>query len=219
MSDSPAAPEVDAFVPSPELAARLAEYDPDPAAPLPAEPSIVDEQYYAHVERGLSRLPAKYADADLALVPAPVVEWVDGVLVDGRSLLLTGPTGTGKTFAAYAAIQALIAAGVRHIERYTEPQLLGRLRQDREVIEDVLDELVSADLVFLDDLGSARASGWTEEVIYRVVDGRYSERRPVLVASNVPPSEMSAVLGSRIASRLAEMCDVVAVVGDDRRIK
>lgn len=219
MSDSPAPPEVDEFVPSPELAARLAEYDPDPAAPLPDEPSIVDEQYHAHVERGLARLPAKYDDADLELCPPEVVAWADGGWLAGRSLLLTGPTGTGKTFAAYAAIKCLVAAGVRHIERYTEPQLLGRLRQDRDIIEDVIEDLLVADLVFLDDLGSARASGWTEEVMYRVIDGRYSERRPILAASNVPPSEMSTVLGSRIASRLAEMCAVVAVVGEDRRIQ
>lgn len=214
MTDAPAE-----FALPPDVEARLREYDPDPTVPLPAEPSIEDEQYLAHVERGLSRLPAKYADADLDLCDPRVREWCDGWLAgDTRSLLLNGPTGTGKTFAAYAAMRYLIAAGLRHIERYTEPQLLGRIRTQLDASEMILSYLESSDLVFLDDLGSAKHSEWTEELIYRVIDSRYQADRPVLVATNVPFRDLSARLGDRVASRLAEMCVRVPLVGADRRL-
>lgn len=211
-------PATDAeFTLSPELAERLAQYDPDPSAPLPPEPSWEDEIYWERLNRALLRVPKKYQDADLLLCPAAVQGWCDGLLGGSAApgLMLTGPTGTGKTFAAFAAVTYLLAAGIPSVERYTEPQLLGHLRTEIDQAEDVLTRLEEAPLILLDDLGSARHTEWAEEVIYRLVDARYAEQAPLIVATNLPRRDLADRLGARVASRLLEMCEIVPILGPD----
>jgi DNA replication protein DnaC len=69
----------------------------------------------------------------------------------------------------------------------------------------------------LDDLGAEKPSEWTCEKLLELVDERYVQARPTIVTSNLPPNKLSTHVGERVASRLAEMCTVVPVVGQDRR--
>ena len=74
-----------------------------------------------------------------------------------------------------------------------------------------------ASLLVLDDVGAEKASEWTQERIYSIVDERYVHCLPLIVTSNLPPKELAAQTGERTASRLAEMCIVVPITGTDRR--
>ncbi|CCA55383.1 putative DNA replication protein, partial [Streptomyces venezuelae ATCC 10712] len=84
-------------------------------------------------------------------------------------------------------------------------------------------------LLLLDDLGSAKATEWTEEVTYRLVNERYNACRPTIYTSNLPARavldeqgrplgpDLTTALGERIVSRLSEDTTVVAMTGTDRR--
>ena len=69
----------------------------------------------------------------------------------------------------------------------------------------------------IDDIGAEKASEWTAERLYTIVDHRYANCLPLMVTSNLPPSKLTEQTGERTASRLAEMCQVVAMTGTDRR--
>lgn len=84
----------------------------DPVEPIPA------------LQAAQARIPARY-QAAIADHPA-VAAWVREVaqagrpgiagapgIAQGRSLLIVGTTGTGKTHQAYGAIRSLLIAGVR----------------------------------------------------------------------------------------------------------
>ena len=73
-----------------------------------------------------------------------------------------------------------------------------------------------ASLLVIDDIGAEKASEWTAERLYTIIDHRYANCLPLIVTSNLPPSKLAEQTGERSASRLAEMCEVVAMTGTDR---
>ncbi|WP_030898542.1 ATP-binding protein [Streptomyces sp. NRRL F-5126] len=176
-----------------------------------------------------ARIPARYRRA-LADRPK-VTAWADQIAHAGRpgpggpgiakgpSLLIAGPTGTGKTYQAYGAIRALLARGVRlRWEATTTADLHARLRpRVGHDAERDLRSLARCPLLLLDDLGAAKASEWTEELTYRLINHRYEHMLPTLITTNLPTDQLRSALGDRVASRLAEMTDRVVLDGTDRR--
>ncbi len=113
---------------------------------------------------------------------------------DGRfteqGLLFTGPTGVGKTHLAVAVVARLIrryrvhalfadcTALIHRLQSTFEP---GSPRGKREV----LDPILGAEVLLLDDLGAQKSSEWVSEILYLVFNERYSSRLPTLVTTNL----------------------------------
>ncbi|HEY9408471.1 MAG TPA: ATP-binding protein [Jiangellaceae bacterium] len=137
----------------------------------------------------------------------------------GRSLLLLGPTGTGKTFQAYGAIRELAVTGVaaRWVVT-TAPDMYAALRPRHGVDSEAeFRRYCSAAVLLVDDLGASKVTEFTEEVNFRLVDHRYKHHLPTLFTSNALPKELNDKLGARVTSRLREMCQNIPVLGQDRR--
>jgi DNA replication protein DnaC len=172
------------------------------------------------------RKPVKLADA--------VAGWA-AKGKEAQGLYLTGQVGTGKTHTAWAAVAAWCETtgttphhGGEHDfpyegQRYGPSVIFTRMT-------DLLDDLRPGDyarqrvrdcqnarLLVLDDLGAEKASEWTQERLYSIVDDRYANCQALIVTSNLPPGKLSDQTGERTASRLAEMCVVVPITGTDRR--
>lgn len=181
-------------------------------------------------ESTAGRIPLRYAGA-LATDPG-VRQWMAAVLrqaitdrrivasvTTGPSLLLLGPTGTGKTFQAYGALRGIAACGVR--ARWTAApaaDLYARMRPRHGVdSETEFRAFADARPLILDDLGVAKGSEWVEEVNYRLVNHRYEHALPTIFTSNILPKDLAEMLGGRVASRLHEMTTRVSLKGTDRR--
>ncbi|MDT0493132.1 ATP-binding protein [Streptomyces griseus] len=189
----------------------------------PSEPvtalELADARIPARYRRALTDHPQVTAWADeIARAGRPGPAGAPGIS-EGSSLLIAGPTGTGKTHQAYGAIRGLLAAGVRlRWEAVTAADLYARLRprsgfdSERE-----LQALAKCPLLLLDDLGAAKTSEWTEELTYRLINHRYERMLPTLITTNLPTPELRTALGDRVASRLAEMTERVILTGPDRR--
>ncbi|WP_228988621.1 ATP-binding protein [Streptomyces sp. DH8] len=201
--------------------------------PTPDEPGHPEYHRRRRAEWNLKRwetaTPPRYRRAD-ATHPA-VQQWADNVAADpdtAGSLLLTGTTGTGKTYEAYGALHRIAAAGSTHpyeIRAITAADMYGLLRpkgSDRGM-EEELRRLVKVPLLLLDDLGAAKGSEWTEDVTGRLINERYNKCRPTIYTSNLPARaangapDLTSALGERIVSRLSEDTRVVAMTGTDRR--
>lgn len=140
-------------------------------------------------------------------------------VASGRSLLVLGRTGAGKTHEAYGILRYLSCAPVMApVQVTTAADLYARLRprsgQDSETI---FDKYMKATVLVLDDIGAEKQTEWTEEVAYRLVNYRYDHMMPTIITSNVPPGQLAAALGDRVASRLTEMCDRAIIDRSDRR--
>ena len=137
----------------------------------------------------------------------------------GRSLLIVGPIGTGKTHQAYGALRALSVSGaVCKWQATTELDLFRRLRPSNG--HDAPAEyrtIAGAHVLLLDDLGTEKRTEWTESQLLSIIDHRYAYMLPTLITSNIAPGDFGATFGDRVTSRLAEMTDIVTLEGPDRR--
>lgn len=169
------------------------------------------------------RTPPRFANAQTDLLE--VYRWVQHLLTDRRtvpSLLLAGPTGTGKTHTAFAALRLACESRCSGLEwRYASTAtFFGDQRPkpgEPTDTEGAYQGYATAPVLLLDDLGATKRSEWTEETLYRLIDHRYTHCLPSIFTTNVTPDEMSARLGSRIASRLAESCRLIVLDDADRR--
>lgn len=138
----------------------------------------------------------------------------------GSSLLLLGITGVGKTHEAYGAMRELAVTGVSARWAVTTAADLYAALRPRHGVDSEAEfaRYRNSPLLLIDDLGADRKpTEFTEEVNFRLINHRYENHLPTLITSNVGPAELAGRLGDRVTSRLAEMCERVAMKGRDRR--
>jgi DNA replication protein DnaC len=152
-----------------------------------------------------------------------------------RALLFCGPPGTGKTHLLSAILRELaLRKSVRG--RYEEFFLLlsdirdgfSRGLSAREWLE----PLRLVDVLAIDEIGKGgKNREWEQGVLDEIISVRYNAGRPTLLATNYPrpgatwkfavegelPETLEQRVGSRIFSRLHELCDLIDVVGPDYR--
>lgn len=144
------------------------------------------------------------------------VENFEAFAVEGRGILLYGDVGGGKTFIAASVANALMEKGKRVIMRTVSDLIYAA--QDRG--NPLSSMMMGCDLLIIDDYGAERDTEWSKEGLYRVVDGRYASRRPMLVSTNLTPKELSsaAMVDRRINDRLLERCRPIQIPVVKRRV-
>ena len=161
-----------------------------------------------------------------------------------RTLWLLGPPGTGKTHLASSIVHHVIvqhfplSAAIRTVcEIVAEHrQLWDRdLREKRREFnehfvrgsdhlawipastDDLVEWLGNRSLLAIDDIGASRLNDAELELLFNVVDLRYRMRRPTVITSNLPVSDLAAQIGSRLADRLQENASIVACAWPSQR--
>ena len=173
---------------------------------------------------GFDRQPI--ADMDPALVREirSYVRDVDGNLDKGKGLWLFGDVGTGKTSLAMLVSKAALEAG-RSVAIYSMPRLLSDIKETYEDRSEtsymqLFERLVGVDLLHIDDLGAEKRTDWVLEQLYSIINERWQEQRSVIVTTNlIDVDELRDQIGPRTVSRLHEMCDLIPIMGRDRRMQ
>ena len=85
--------------------------------------------------------------------------------------------------------------------------------------EEVLNEYEQAHLLIIDDLGAENITDWSYEMLYQIINYRYSNLLPTIFISNLSDLELEKKLDKRIVSRIYEMCKKgIRLTGKDYRI-
>jgi DNA replication protein DnaC len=107
---------------------------------------------------------------------------------DERGLLLMGPCGVGKTHLAVSAMKSIVLRGHSGLF-YDYRELLKEIQSsygtDNSMTEaGVLDPVLKADVLVLDDLGSSKPSPWALETVGHILNTRYNDKRFTLITTN-----------------------------------
>lgn len=163
----------------------------------------------------LDRRPAAFADP--GELRHDIRAWMDNYLAGHHgSLILTGEIGTTKTWHLWKLNETLIRRGWRgHFRIATTYDV--KLATDRPIDHERLASWREADLYAIDDLGARAVNDWTADAISELIDARWQNRRPTLIATNLTTPEIRTVLGDRAASRIGDGATVAQFTGADRR--
>jgi DNA replication protein DnaC len=162
--------------------------------------------------------------------------------VDDQGLLLMGPSGVGKTHLGVAALKELVLRGHEGLFfDYSEllKQIQSSYNAESQTTEmDVLEPVLTCELLLLDDLGSGKPSAWALETVGHILNTRYNEKRITLITTNFLDADVTARgkslplpsggavriedsladrIGQRIRSRLYEMCRTIEIFARDYR--
>ena len=143
----------------------------------------------------------------------------DNFKEQGRGVLLYGTTGTGKTYLAACIANALIDKGYRAV--FTSMARIERaLQSGWDDRQEYIDFLSRVPLVVIDDIGAERDTSYMGEIIYSVIDARYTAGLPLIVTTNLTLAELAKpaeLKEQRIYGRLLEMCYPIEIKGRNKR--
>jgi DNA replication protein DnaC len=171
-------------------------------------------------------------DRSLAAAQMQVRGFAANYPLDSRGLILVGSIGAGKTHLAVGALKAVIAErGAQGL--FCDYRELLRLIQNSynpQVFTtelEILNPVMNAEVLVLDDLGAIRPSEWVWDTVSLVLNSRYNNMRTTIITTNYPALPPAAGglreetlgdrIGERMRSRLVEMCREVEMRGLDYR--
>ena len=99
---------------------------------------------------------------------------------------------------------------------------LEELRFHRDEEEETLDwdaELLDADLLIIDDLGTEFATMFTASELFRIINDRKLRKRPVVISTNLDYKALMDQYSDRVMSRLIGEYTTLKFFGDDIRMK
>lgn len=104
-------------------------------------------------------------------------------------LIYVGPAGAGKTHLAAAVLIELIE---RYRVRGRFVEFTSLVHQIQSTFEPsspgsksgILDPVVEAEVLVLDELGAAKPTAWVQDLLYLIINNRYTQRRPTLFTTN-----------------------------------
>lgn len=193
------------------LQERLADIREEDAAQLIADAdaaSLADMRRQQAANRNaayVNQRPTRYASANFDLLRPDqnpngmVSRWLPA---GPRTLLIAGPSRTGKTTAAYAIGNAAHQGGTWVMAR-TAVSLSAALKPD-STEPMAFNYAISCPLLIIDDLGRERVTDWWLEQLHRIVDDRCSNELRLVVTANT-----SAVAGDAYAELVARYGDPI----------
>ena len=152
------------------------------------------------------------------------LDFVEGFESQYHNLLITGESGTGKTFLANCIAGALLEknVGVLYMPAYELFQLFSRATfskgEEGRSAEEEKDIVYSADCLIIDDLGTELTNSFVTTELFACIEKRHLERRATVITTNLTPAAINDRYSERIASRLIGNYKFLMMPGKDNRI-
>ncbi len=197
---------------------------------------LVDREVHARNDRKLARLlknaKLKYGQATIEDIDSRTGRGIDrrevmslalGDWVDtGHSILITGPTGAGKSWLACALAQYACRRGCSAIyQRVPRLQEELRIRHGSGTFGKWLLQLAKTDVLVLDDWGMGAIDSMTRSDLLEIIDDRAASKA-TLITSQLPVEHWHAWIGDAtiadaILDRIMQRNHRFTLTGDSLR--
>lgn len=149
-------------------------------------------------------------------------------------VFVTGKCGTGKTHFGIGLLLNCFAKQIYYNEDMERIDFLGNKPCFLSAVElflelkdsfagagekPVLDKYTAPSVLLIDDVGAEKISDWSRQIFYTLIDRRYVNMKPTIITSNLSMAEFAEKFDDRVASRIADMGEVITLSGKDRRVK
>ena len=129
------------------------------------------------------------------------------IMADGKDLLMFGSVGTGKTHLACAIANQIMVKHYAHV-KYTTFMMLTFAMRDaqnlRQSLTGTMNQFTKSDLLIIDEIGLKGFTEYEFSLVSEIIDFRYTEKMPTILASNMNWQEIVSTLGDRVVSRIFE---------------
>jgi len=142
---------------------------------------------------------------------------------NGVGYIFVGPPSVGKTFFSGCILNALVEQEVS-VFVTNFPKLLRIIKSTKwgDDQHAIFNQIMTYDLMLLDDLGVEYTSDFALEQLYSVIDARCQSCKPFMVTTNIDLEDMTSpkldVARERIYSRILNKCIPIVVEGESQRI-
>ena len=164
------------------------------------------------------------ASSAIAMLAAEIDEIADNVgeckQDVGKFIVLSGSTGVGKTHMGCAMIRSLFNIVSCRYEVETEwlSDMRATWNRDSERTEaQVFARAAKPRLLVLDEFAMSQPQPWKQEIVSRLIDYRYSNRKTTILLTNEPPSSIAPWVGERAADRMRQCSRVKVINGESFR--
>jgi len=170
-----------------------------------------------------ARIPPLYWEAELpaAGALANFAAQLEGNLKEGIGLLLTGPNGSGKTYASCALARQALAFTAR-VLYIPAPDMVQAFIKHSKFDEDFLmeDAFRNRVLLVIDDVGQeyrGSGSGFSEQNVVNLIRYRITYKRATILTTNMNIEQLTETYGKGFASLLQQGMVTILMSGADRR--
>ena len=140
------------------------------------------------------------------------------------NLLLTGPSGTGKTFLTHCIARELLSRGT-DVYYLTAPELAdvvaGRRfgEKERDEFAARYERVMECDLLILDDLGTEWMNALIGAELFNCLNERQLKGKVCVISTNLSIGKLSERYSERILSRIIGHYSLLELIGADIRIQ
>ncbi len=198
---------------------------------------LLKERSSRQICKGLTDAPARFEDLDLSYYDDTPVgahglsprermrrvfdfcrQYAENFDLTVPSLLLRGPTGTGKTHVSLAIASAAAEAGYQ-VMYQPAGRLFGMLEKEHFGRESGNTEelATTCDLLVLDDLGTEFETSFCTASLYSIINTRLLDRLPTVISTNLTQEGLQDRYGDQIVSRITGAFEPLLFVGKDIR--
>ena len=126
----------------------------------------------------------------------------------GKSMILCGTTGTGKTHLACSIANQVIqnrrSAIFINVFKAIDDIKETWSKQSDKTEREVINNFIKTDLLILDEIGVQFGSDSEKMILFKILNERYSNMKPTILISNLNAEALQEFAGERVMDRMRE---------------
>lgn len=143
---------------------------------------------------------------------------------DHKNLFIYGSVGIGKTYLTHCIMNEMkknnkVFFYLTAFEFFDLAREHSFSRDDDEQTATQYHDLVTCDILIIDDLGSELNNSFTNTQLYSVINERMIQNLATIISTNLSLNDIRSIYGERIFSRISGSFELIRMFGDDIRIK